>query len=127
MIDKATKHFRASARGRAQLPCGTGKSLIAYFIANAMQVPRVLGIERPPAVRAWHLWFFAQAEIALDAGKSPQDRSHRFRFVTPLLIERVERAFDVVELAEQIGASRSTRSGRRPPRPSPFATHPPPF
>jgi predicted helicase len=37
VIDKAVEHFRANARGRAQLPCGTGKSLIAYFIANAME------------------------------------------------------------------------------------------
>jgi superfamily II DNA or RNA helicase len=37
VIDEAVKHFRANARGRAQLPCGTGKSLIAYFIANAME------------------------------------------------------------------------------------------
>jgi len=42
VIDKAVEHFRANARGRAQLPCGTGKSLIAYFIADAMQTQAII-------------------------------------------------------------------------------------
>jgi predicted helicase len=29
VIDKAVEHFRHNARGRVQLPCGTGKSLLA--------------------------------------------------------------------------------------------------
>jgi predicted helicase len=38
VIDKAIEHFIAggNARGRMQLPCGTGKSLIAYYVANAL-------------------------------------------------------------------------------------------
>jgi predicted helicase len=42
VIDKAARHFRANARGRAQLPCGTGKSLIAYFIAEALKARTII-------------------------------------------------------------------------------------
>jgi predicted helicase len=42
VIDKAVEHFGANTRGRAQLPCGTGKSLIAYFIANAMEARTII-------------------------------------------------------------------------------------
>jgi predicted helicase len=38
VIDKAVEHFRANVCGRAPLPCGTGKCLIAYFIADALKV-----------------------------------------------------------------------------------------
>jgi predicted helicase len=42
VIQNAVEHFRANARGRAQLPCGTGKSLIAYFIADAMKAQTMI-------------------------------------------------------------------------------------
>ena len=42
MIDKAVEHFRTNARGRAQLPCGTGKSLLAYFIADAIEAKTLI-------------------------------------------------------------------------------------
>jgi predicted helicase len=35
VIDKGFEHFRHNARGRVQLPCGTGKRLLAYFMADA--------------------------------------------------------------------------------------------
>jgi superfamily II DNA or RNA helicase len=42
VIDAAVEHFRANERGRAQLPCGTGKSKIAYFIANALEAKTMI-------------------------------------------------------------------------------------
>ena len=44
IIDKAVEHFIAggNARGRMQLPCGTGKSLIAYFVANALNANTIV-------------------------------------------------------------------------------------
>jgi superfamily II DNA or RNA helicase len=44
VIDKAVEHFVAggATRGRMQLPCGTGKSLIAYYVANALNANLVI-------------------------------------------------------------------------------------
>ena len=44
VIDKAVEHFIAggATRGRMQLPCGTGKSLIAYYVANALDANLVI-------------------------------------------------------------------------------------
>jgi superfamily II DNA or RNA helicase len=44
VIDKALEHFIAggATRGRMQLPCGTGKSLIAYYVANALNANLVI-------------------------------------------------------------------------------------
>lgn len=42
VIDAAVAHFVDNGRGRAQLPCGTGKSLIAYFIADAFKARTIV-------------------------------------------------------------------------------------
>ena len=41
-VNDAVEHFKANARGRMQLPCGTGKSLIAYYIADRLNANTIV-------------------------------------------------------------------------------------
>jgi superfamily II DNA or RNA helicase len=41
-VNDAVEHFKANARGRMQLPCGTGKSLIAYYIAERLNANMIV-------------------------------------------------------------------------------------
>ena len=41
-IKETIKHFKSNDRGKILMPCGTGKSLAAFWIANEMKVKNVL-------------------------------------------------------------------------------------
>ena len=41
-VNKAIKHFETSDRGKIIMPCGTGKSLLAFWLARDMRVKTIL-------------------------------------------------------------------------------------
>src|SRR5215472_7583492 len=42
VIAEAVKHFKKHTRGRLLMPCGTGKSLLAFWIAEALRAKTVI-------------------------------------------------------------------------------------